>query len=263
MLGGRFCRAIKKWATLTLTLTLAACGRFRPNPSLHVFSGTSSRVKNCPWAWAGQICWVRTYGLPQDMPIWGALCTFITAFFFFFSLFCSCDTTWNEQSNRCHWIYLLGIFQPPQPTGLVLPDLPGHLSDNPPWEHTHNNIYQDQFCSPHSNVLLSEQLELLGHLLHIHHHSSYANELLPGEEDHLLWQLPFPDLFPRDMCWCWMCITGSYGLWSLCSHLPPSSIPSLYECEGLCLFGVWVLAMWTGEFYDTHSVGNHTHSMWA
>lgn len=31
----------------------------------------------------------------------------------FFSLFCSCGATWNEQSNRRHWIHLLGFSNHP------------------------------------------------------------------------------------------------------------------------------------------------------
>lgn len=188
---------------------------------------------------------------------------YVSYYGFFFSLFCSCGATWNEQSDRHDWIHLLGIFQPSQSTEFVLPGLPGHLSDNSFWEHTHNNGHQGQSCPPHPNVLFPQQPEFLGHLLHIYHCPRHAGELLPGEEDYLLWGLPFPDFLPCDLCWHWGCIIGSYGLRPLCSHLPPSSISSPYECESLCLFGVWVLAMWTGEFYDTHSVGNHTHSVWA
>lgn len=182
---------------------------------------------------------------------------------FFFSLFCSCDAPWNEQSNRCRWIHLLGIFQPSEPTGLVLPGLPGHLPDNSFQEHTHNNGHKSQSCPPHPNVLFPQQPEFLGHLLHIYHYSSHVGELLPGEEDHLLWGLLFLDFLPCDMCWHWGCFIGNSDSWLLCSHLPPSSISSPHECEGLCLFGNWVLAMWAGEFCDIHSAGSYTHSVWA
>ena len=117
MLGGRFCRAIKKWA-YSLTLTLAACGRFRPNPSLHVFSGTSSHVKHCPWAWAGQICCMRTYGLPQDMPIWGALCMFlITAFFSPHYFVAVTPLEMNNQTDVTEFIFL-GFSNHPNLQGL-------------------------------------------------------------------------------------------------------------------------------------------------
>ena len=43
----------------------------------------------------------------------------------------------------------------------------------------------------------------------------------------------------------------------------PLQYPVLMSVKVCVFFGDWVLAMWAGEFYDTHSAGSHTHSVWT
>lgn len=168
-------------------------------------------------------------------------------------------------TNKCHWICLLGIFQPSNWQGLFFLVSWSFTwqPDNSPREHAHNTGHQGQSCPPNSNGLFPQQSELPGYLLSVYHHLGHASELIPGEEDHLLWGLPFSDLLPCDMSWQWGCLFGCYGLWPLCGYLPPSSIWVPHQCESLCLFNDLVLVVQAGEFWDTHSADSYNYSVWT
>lgn len=85
----------------------------------------------------------------------------------FFSLFCSCDSIWNEQSNRCHWIHPLGIFQTSNLQALfflvLLAIYLASLLGNT------RLVMAVGPAPPYSNALFPHQSELIGHLLRVHY----------------------------------------------------------------------------------------------
>lgn len=191
MLEKDFAEPLRNESLLSLTLTLAACGRFRPNPNLHVFSGTQQPCEKLSLGpeLARFVEWELM--APQDMPIWGALCMFlITAFFFFHYFVAVTPLVMNNQTDVTEFIFL-GFSNHPNLQGLFfLIFLVIYLT----------TLLGNTLIIISTGTVLPSTLQcghflwatwVLGHLLHIHHHSSYANELLSGEEDHLLWQLPF------------------------------------------------------------------------
>ena len=118
----------------------------------------------------------------------------------------------NEKSLCGHWIYVPRMFQPSWIVSVVPPSLLDHLSLNSSGKYIHINNGQSQSCPLHSNVLFSQYLVFLGHLLLICHHFGHAGELL--EENHLVWGLfprPYslwPVLVLRVSCWLlWLTTT--------------------------------------------------------
>lgn len=119
-------------------------------------------------------------------------------------------------------------------------------------ECRHDCLNMDQSSTPHTNVLFPHSLIICGYLLFISYHPKVPMPSFKREKRYFFCRLFYSNLLLWCTFHCRVFPPSHHGLWSLCSHLSPSSLLGHHVSNKMCSTSSHFLHYWAPTFFSAY-----------